>query len=72
MMPLYGVCRRLETLETKTEEVAQAVAEGRQEGTSREEAGREQLDSLEKGLREVQRGVQLIRDKQVGSYGLQQ
>ena len=47
--------------------MAQAVAEGRQEGTSREEAGREQLDSLEQGLREVQRGVQLIRDKQVGS-----
>ncbi len=67
MLPLCGVCRRLETLETRTEEVAQAVADGRQEGTSREEAGREHFDSLEKGLREVQRGVQLIRDKQVGS-----
>lgn len=43
------------------------MADGRQEGTSREEAGREHFDSLEKGLREVQRGVQLIRDKQVGS-----
>ena len=49
--------------------MAQAVADGRQEGTSRGEAGQEHFDSLEKGLREVQRGVQLIRDKQVGSCG---
>ena len=47
--------------------MAQAVADGRQEGTSRGEAGQEHFASLEKGLREVQRGVQLIRDKQVGS-----
>ena len=47
--------------------MAQAVADGREDGRSREEAGQEQLDSLERGLREVQRGVQLIRDKQVGS-----
>ena len=58
-------CRRLESLENQTEQVARGVAEIQEVSGARAEAVKGRLSGLEKSLREVQRGVQLIRDKQV-------
>lgn len=58
--------RRLESLENQTEQVAKGVAEIQEVSATRTEALKGRFSGIEKALREVQRGVQLVRDKQVG------
>ena len=57
--------RRLEALEGQTERLGQALADLRETDGVREEYVKERLSALERMLREVSRGVQLVRDKQV-------
>ena len=57
--------RRLETIEQRTEQLTDALAEGHQIDKLREDALKERLTGLDKSVREVGRGVQAIKDKQV-------
>lgn len=61
--------RRLESLENRTEQISQVVADIQAVSGLRDDAAKERLGALEKTLREVHRGVQIIRDKQVGGVG---
>ncbi len=62
-------CRRLGSLESRTEQIGQVVADIQQVSGLREDATKERLTGMEKALREIQRNVQIIRDKQVGFAG---
>jgi hypothetical protein len=62
-----GPRRRLSNLENRTEQMSQVVADIQQVSGLRDDAHKERLGALEKTLREVHRGVQIIRDKQVGA-----
>lgn len=57
--------RRLTTIESRCETIDQAVVDLREVGSVRDETVKERLQSIERQLREIFRGVQLIRDKQV-------
>lgn len=59
--------RRLENIENRTEQLSEAVADGQQVDKLREEALKERLTGIDKSVRDVSRGVQVIRDKQVMS-----
>lgn len=61
--------RRLGNLENRTEQISQVVADIQAVSGLRDDAAKERLGALEKTLREVHRGVQIIRDKQVGGVG---
>lgn len=58
---------RLEGLESKAESLGQSLAEFKQVETVREEGQRERFNAVDKSLKEVSRGIQLVRDKQVHS-----
>ena len=58
--------RRLGTLEDQSERMHRTLSEQHSVEGLREGAGKERFDNLERTLRDIQRGVQLIRDKQVG------
>lgn len=60
--------RRLTTIESRCETIDQAVVDLREVGSVRDETVKERLQSIERQLREIFRGVQLIRDKQVGCW----
>ena len=60
-------CRRLEALESRTEQACGSLAELQAVGALREDASRERLGGVEKTLREVHRLVQIIRDKQASA-----
>jgi hypothetical protein len=62
--------RRLEALENQTEQIRSTLSEQHSVEGLREGAGKERFNSLEKSLRDIQRGVQLIRDKQVRELGV--
>ena len=58
--------RRLESLEHQSEQVMKAMSDVRDVGGLREDATKERFTSIDKTLRDIQRGIQLVRDKQVG------
>lgn len=68
-VPLPAGRRRLVNLENRTEQISQAVADIQAVAGLRDDAAKERLAGLERTLREVHRGVQIIRDKQVGARG---
>ena len=57
--------RRLESVETQTEQLGRASADAREVDGLREDAFKERLTAIEKGIRDVSRNMQLVRDKQV-------
>jgi hypothetical protein len=57
--------RRLESLEHQSEQVMKALSDVRDVGGLRDDATKERFASIDKTLRDIQRGVQLVRDKQV-------
>ena len=61
-----SVCRRLESLENRTEQVSSMLADVQKVEGLREDAMKERFSSLERTLRDIHRGVQIVRDKQVG------
>ena len=61
------LCRRLESLENQTERLGRAISDARDVDCVREEGLKERFNSLDKGLRDISRGVQLVRDKQVST-----
>ncbi len=65
---LYHI-RRLEALEDRTEALNQLVLDLGKSVEANTHAGQEQNASIERSFRELARGVQLIRDKQVCSAG---
>ena len=60
-----SACRRLELLENRTEQVSSMLADIQKVEGLREDAMKERFSSMEKTLRDVHRGVQIVRDKQV-------
>ena len=59
--------RRLESVENQTEQLGRASAGAQEVGGLREDAFKERLTAIEKGIRDVSRNVQLVRDRQVHS-----
>ena len=57
--------RRLESVENQTEQLGRASADAREVDGLREDAFMERLTAIEKGIRDVSRNMQLVRDKQV-------
>ena len=57
--------RRLESLEHQSEQVMKALSDVRDVGGLRDDATKERFTNIDKTLRDIQRGVQLVRDKQV-------
>jgi len=55
----------LESLENQTEQLGRASADAREVDGLREDAFKERLTAIEKGIRDVSRNMQLVRDKQV-------
>ena len=60
-----SACRRLESVENQTEQLGRASADAREVDGLREDAFKERLTAIEKGIRDVSRNMQLVRDKQV-------
>ena len=59
-----AACRRLDALEGKADRLGKAMKDSREVDTLREDAFKERFTTLDKGLRDVSRSVQLVRDKQ--------
>lgn len=57
--------RRLESLEHQSEQVMKALSDARDVDGLRDDASKERFSAIDKTLRDIQRGVQLVRDKQV-------
>jgi hypothetical protein len=61
-------CRRMDSVENQVEQLGRSLADMRGVEGLREETLKERFLAMEKTLRDVNRGVQLIRDKQVGLF----
>lgn len=62
---MESVCRRMESVENQVEQLGRSLADMRGVEGLREESMKERFIAVEKSLRDVHRGVQMIRDKQV-------
>jgi len=60
---LQDVLHRLEALENRTEQMQEIISDIQQVTTVREDAARERAATAEKTLRDIQRNVQIVRDR---------
>lgn len=68
----WNLRRRMESVENQVEQLGRSLADMRGVEGLREESLKERFLAVEKSLRDVNRGVQLIRDKQVESVSFKE